>query len=213
MPPSYETLPGNRVFHILIAKVYRGLGIMYKEKYFNNKHIHYCNHNNLKRNEFNLSVLTWNIYLGADLTPLAGGITPTAVTQVFRQFLATNFPVRTKAIARKIALKKPELIGLQEAVRWRIEIPYFKILVYDFVEILLAELKEKGLIYEIDPPAMLSSVIPKSTGGFQLQTLTKRAPLAISANGTQFLGPNDQRTNQFTKLLPFEHLSYFKLTD
>ena len=102
-----------------------------------------------KRNDFHLSFLTWNIYLGADLTPSAGGLTPAAVSQVFRQFLATNFPVRAKAIAREIASKKPKLIGLQEAERWELKIPNFPIVIYDFVELLLNELKERGLHYEV----------------------------------------------------------------
>ncbi|MDP4160843.1 MAG: endonuclease/exonuclease/phosphatase family protein [Bacillota bacterium] len=102
-----------------------------------------------RRDDFHLSFLTWNIYLGADLTPLAGGLTLAAVTQVFRQFLATKFPVRAKAIAREIASKKPDLIGLQEAERWELVIPYFPIVIYDFVELLLNELEERGLHYGV----------------------------------------------------------------
>lgn len=53
-----------------------------------------------------LSFLTWNLYLGADVNPLFTATPdqiPQRVTEVFRQFLATNFPVRVKAIAREIA--------------------------------------------------------------------------------------------------------------
>ena len=134
-----------------------GLAFMRNQKNFNNKHIHYCNkpihhcdnNSECKINDFRLSVLSWNIYLGADLTPLAGGITPAAVSLVFRQFLATNFPDRAKALARQIASSKPDLIGLQEAERWELKIPDFPIVIYDFVELLLYELKESGLHYEI----------------------------------------------------------------
>ena len=113
-----------------------GLAFMRNQKNFNNKHIHYCNkpihhcdnNSECKINDFRLSVLSWNIYLGADLTPLAGGITPAAVSLVFRQFLATNFPDRAKALARQIASSKPDLIGLQEAERWELKIPDFPIL-------------------------------------------------------------------------------------
>lgn len=103
-----------------------------------------------KKKEFHPSFLTWNIYLGADLSPLIiGGPTSLRVTEVFRQFLATNFPVRAKAIANEIAEKKPDLIGLQEAARWVLEIQEFGEVIYDFVEILLEELKERGLRYEV----------------------------------------------------------------
>ena len=100
-------------------------------------------------NDFHLSFLTWNIYLGADLTPFLGGLTPAAVTQVFRQFLATDFPVRAKAIARAIASKKPAFIGLQEAVRIVLKIPTFGSITYDFVDLLMEELKERGLHYKV----------------------------------------------------------------
>jgi endonuclease/exonuclease/phosphatase family metal-dependent hydrolase len=102
-----------------------------------------------KRNDFHLAFLTWNIYIGADLSPLITGPSPQRVTEVFRQFLATNFPVRAKAIASEIASKKPDLIGLQEAARWVLKIPEFGIVIYDFVKILLDELKERGLHYEV----------------------------------------------------------------
>lgn len=102
-----------------------------------------------KSNDFHISFLTWNIYLGADLSPLIPIITPVGVTEVLRQFLATNFPIRAKAIAREIASIKPALIGLQEAIRLELVIPNFPIVIYDFVELLLEELKERGLHYEV----------------------------------------------------------------
>ncbi|MDP4084852.1 MAG: endonuclease/exonuclease/phosphatase family protein [Bacillota bacterium] len=99
-----------------------------------------------------LSFLTWNLYLGVDLTPLMTfrvSQMPKRVTRVFRQFLATNYPSRVKSIAREIALKKPDLIGLQEAVRWQLEIPNERTITYDFIYMLLEELNKYGLQYEI----------------------------------------------------------------
>jgi hypothetical protein len=101
-----------------------------------------------------VSFLTWNIYQGFDVTPLFNpSLTPAqlpqVVTQVFRQFLATNFPVRAKAIAKAIASEKPNFIGLQEAVRVKLIIPTFGTVTYDFIEILLEALEEQGLKYEV----------------------------------------------------------------
>ena len=76
-----------------------------------------------------VSFLTWNIYQGFDVAPLFAATpeqVPEAVTQVYRQFLATNFIVRAKAIAEDIASKKPDLIGLQEVVRLKLIIPTFE---------------------------------------------------------------------------------------
>jgi hypothetical protein len=108
----------------------------------------------VERKDFNQSFLTWNIYQGFDVTPLFNPTLtpeqiPTVITQILRQFLATNFPVRAKAIARAIASKKPDFIGLQEAVRIKITIPNFRTVTYDFIEILLEALEERGLKYEV----------------------------------------------------------------
>ncbi|MFY0759991.1 endonuclease/exonuclease/phosphatase family protein [Metabacillus dongyingensis] len=102
--------------------------------------------------KIDLSFLTWNIYLGTDFTPLINASPeqiPERVTQVFRLFLATNIPIRAKAIAREIESEKPDFIGLQEAVRWELIIPTFGTVTYDFIDILLEELEERGLNYEV----------------------------------------------------------------
>ncbi|WP_243454496.1 endonuclease/exonuclease/phosphatase family protein [Desulfosporosinus fructosivorans] len=99
-----------------------------------------------------LSIMTWNIYIGAELTPLLRAIhqqIPRLVTKVFYQFLATDFSKRAKAIAHQIILKKPDIIGLQEAALWELNSPYSQRLVYDFVHILLCELKCRGLVYKV----------------------------------------------------------------
>lgn len=100
-----------------------------------------------------LSIMTWNIYQGADFTPLFTTNTPEEiperVTQVFRQFLATNFPKRAKAIARQIILKEPDILGLQEAVRWELIPPNSNIVEYDFIDILIDELARRGLKYRV----------------------------------------------------------------
>jgi endonuclease/exonuclease/phosphatase family metal-dependent hydrolase len=117
-----------------------------------------------------LSVLTWNLYMGTDLTPLVTASPnqiPKTVTEVFRQFLSTNFPVRVKAIAREIASKKPDLIGLQEAEEWKLITPDFQTVTYDFVHLLLTELSKRGLHYRVAASNRNSvSQLPDSQGNF-----------------------------------------------
>ena len=121
-----------------------------------------------KRETTSASFLTWNLYFGADLTPLIGAPAnqiPERVTQVFRQFLATNYPVRVKAIAREIVWAKPDLIGLQEAARWQLVIPNVQKVTYDFVDLLLKELRNRGLHYKVAVlNKNLSVALPDSHG-------------------------------------------------
>ncbi|KZD27457.1 MULTISPECIES: endonuclease/exonuclease/phosphatase family protein [Bacillus] len=115
-----------------------------------------------------LTVMTWNIYLGADVTPIFTATPaqiPQRVTEVFRQFLATNFPVRVKEIANQIILKKPDIIGLQEAELWQLFVPNLPTVTYDFVELLLSELRKRGLHYEVAAQnENFSEQLPSSNG-------------------------------------------------
>lgn len=96
------------------------------------------------------SVMTWNIYQGADFAPIfAPGDIEKHVAGVYRQFLATNFLKRAKAIARQIILEKPDIIGLQEAVLVELVPPNSHCVLYDFADILINELSNWGMKYSV----------------------------------------------------------------
>jgi endonuclease/exonuclease/phosphatase family metal-dependent hydrolase len=71
----------------------------------------------------NVTVMTRNVYLGADLGPAlrASGTTEfiSAAGQIYRQLETTNFRKRAKGLADEIQARKPDLIGLQEVALWR----------------------------------------------------------------------------------------------
>jgi len=138
-----------------------------------------------------LRIMTWNLYLGADLTPLAIATTQAelrqAVTEVFRQFLATNFPVRVKAIANQISSKKPDLIGLQEAVRWQLLVPGLPKVTYDFVKLLLSELKNMGLYYEVAAQNKNDSVQLQGSDGNTIRFLDRDVILIRKGSGLQVI--------------------------
>ena len=110
-----------------------------------------------------LTVMTWNLYLGAPLEPLFEVSSPLALafegTALLATIQQTNFNERAEAIADQIVLKQPDLIGLQEAVLWRMQSPgdfaggnFFpnaETVVYDFLQILLEALETRGLHYDV----------------------------------------------------------------
>lgn len=104
------------------------------------------------------TVMTWNLYVGADLTRLFsfGSFNQLAQRgkQVYGQLNATNFPLRAKAIAKQIQFHKPHLVGLQEVALWRTQpfdgpISKATNVRYDFLEILQDELAARGQVYDV----------------------------------------------------------------
>lgn len=107
-------------------------------------------------------VMTRNVYLGADLGPglTAGSLTELqeAAGQIVRQVHRTNFPVRSKALAKEILQRKPDLVGLQEVALWRTAPPSIApafnnepeatTVRYDFLDLLLEQLNKNGKNYK-----------------------------------------------------------------
>jgi endonuclease/exonuclease/phosphatase family metal-dependent hydrolase len=69
-------------------------------------------------------VMTRNLYLGADLTPIFNAAqtdpntVPIAAIPVFRNVLANNFAARAQAIAAEVAANSPDVIALQEVSQY-----------------------------------------------------------------------------------------------
>ena len=110
--------------------------------------------------ERRFEAMTYNVYLGADLGPLftapPGPGVVAAAAAVYAQMVQTNFPERAEVIAREIAEAAPTVIGLQEVALWQtapLSNPGALTPTYDFLEILLDELEERGAHYEPVPGA------------------------------------------------------------
>lgn len=119
-----------------------------------------------------LTVMTRNVYLGADINrPVTAALTAQALGGTAQEILValanathvtraivdeTNFPVRAGLLADEVAETRPDLVGLQEVALWRsgdldltqVGIPDATEIDYDFLQILLDELAERGLDYE-----------------------------------------------------------------
>jgi endonuclease/exonuclease/phosphatase family metal-dependent hydrolase len=109
-----------------------------------------------------VTVMTRNIYLGANIFLLSQARTrqevPGIAGQLYKTVQATNFPERAGALAAEIEATKPALVGLQEVSLYRTQHPsdFFSngavnalVDAYDFLGLLQAKLRERGLDYRI----------------------------------------------------------------
>jgi endonuclease/exonuclease/phosphatase family metal-dependent hydrolase len=111
-----------------------------------------------KKKAKKVTVMSRNLYLGADLTP---GLEATGASQfvdaageIANQVDRTNFPVRAGALAAEIKKRKPDLVGMQEVALWRrgpVDFgaalnnkPVSTDVEYDFLQLLLDKLNGTG---------------------------------------------------------------------
>ena len=106
-----------------------------------------------KKKGQNVTVMTRNVYLGADLGP---GLESTSLSELYdgagvvvNQVDRTNFPLRAKALGAEIKKRKPDLVGLQEVALWRtapysldVFPPKATEVEYDFLKLLLAQVNK-----------------------------------------------------------------------
>jgi hypothetical protein len=107
-----------------------------------------------------ITVMTRNLYQGADLGPVIAAQTQTefllAVAAVLTEARATDLSGRMQAIAAEIDRARPDLIGLQEAVLWRTQspadfspTPNATSVEADLLQLLLSALAARGLKYDV----------------------------------------------------------------
>ncbi len=115
-----------------------------------------------------VTVMTRNVYLGADITRVFpavagqyGADAQSALARANDEIRAivdqTDFRVRSRLIAAEIAATEPDLVGLQEVAMWRqgplelsaIGQPNATVVDYDYLELLLDELRRLDLHYEV----------------------------------------------------------------
>jgi endonuclease/exonuclease/phosphatase family metal-dependent hydrolase len=108
-------------------------------------------------------VLTRNLYLGTDLTPLSAVSAPADVpvvgAQLWGEILASDFPSRAKVLAAQIVALAPDLVALQEVTLYRRQVPSdvatgnttpnAEEVVLDFLATLMAELDAAGGGYTV----------------------------------------------------------------
>ena len=104
-----------------------------------------------------LTVMTRNVFLGADLAPLALARTPDELSltaeAVWSRIRANDFALRARALAAEIAAAEPDVVALQEASVYRSDRPSdgattpAETLEQDYLRILLDALRAHGQRY------------------------------------------------------------------
>ena len=148
-------------------------------------------------------VATYNLYLGADLTPvfavrdadeLAG-----RAADVLAQVRATDFPSRAEAVARLLVRERVDLVGLQEVAQWsRLSDTGIHEVWLDFLTELLEALARAGADFGVH------AVTANFQGG---AVVAGRAEMAVRGHNVVLVrrdGPlrvTDERTGDYTKTL------------
>ena len=125
-----------------------------------------------------VNVMTRNIYVGTDVDTVLAANDPNQipglVAYAFQMLLSTDFPERAKVLAKEIKRNKPDLIGLQEVSIIRTQSPGDAVIggtvaaedtLFNYLEILLAELQRQGMDYYVAGIIQNSDVeLPMLTG-------------------------------------------------
>jgi endonuclease/exonuclease/phosphatase family metal-dependent hydrolase len=100
-----------------------------------------------------LTVMTRNLYLGADIATLfdvSGPEELAARTEaLFRDVLASDFPARARAVAEEVAAERPDVLGLQEVSEFVVRAPDGTVDTLDYLAVLRDALARRGLAYEV----------------------------------------------------------------
>lgn len=100
-----------------------------------------------------VTVLTRNIYLGADVTTALELIPdlPSAAQFMWDQVAATDFDSRVPLLARELDDLKPDVVAIQEATQWLCRPGVFgsTTVVFDFTQQLLEEAQRQGAPYVV----------------------------------------------------------------
>ncbi|MBI4563421.1 MAG: endonuclease/exonuclease/phosphatase family protein [Planctomycetes bacterium] len=153
-------------------------------------------HNEGRSAEPGIKVMTQNVYVGFDVGPLLAAQNPNQIpilaAQAFQQLLSTDFPERAEAIADKVALEQPHLIGFQEVALIRIQSPGDLVtggtapaedVLFDYLEILLSALRARNIEYQI---------------AGTVQNVDIEVPMLVSSNPVSF---DDIRLTDFDVVL------------
>lgn len=130
-----------------------------------------------------LNVMTLNLYLGASLSPVIKAIETDgdfygSLRQLYDTVQKTDFPLRAKAIAKRIKTENPDILTLNEVSNWAIinSVPTAGLKNYDFLKIMKKALKAEGLDYEVGTQVKNAQLPPLPGVGLPYVDAAKGCP-------------------------------------
>lgn len=103
-----------------------------------------------------LTVLSRNLYIGADLTPVIGTLASPdpaddlpAIVGTVQRLQATDWPRRADALVAELAETRPQVVGVQEVWRLAVNLGPIATLNQDFRQELMSRIAAAGLPYAI----------------------------------------------------------------
>jgi endonuclease/exonuclease/phosphatase family metal-dependent hydrolase len=124
-----------------------------------------------------VTVMSRNLYLGADIIQLATATDEASMEQKVQQLYATvqqtNFPVRAKRIAQEIKKTKPDAIAIQEVARYYQDGKSTQ----DWMKLLQGQLKKAGQHYKLVSREDEIDVSARSAAGYNLRLVLGNAVL------------------------------------
>jgi len=129
-----------------------------------------------------ITMMTRNLYLGADLAPVLTAQTPeeflAAAQAALAQVAANNFPERAQTLAAEIVEKRPQIVSLQEVYNFTINgqngPPPFR----NYLDDLMAALASQGADYKVAAVVRDSDISVNLGSGFQLGVTDRDVILA-----------------------------------
>jgi endonuclease/exonuclease/phosphatase family metal-dependent hydrolase len=157
-----------------------------------------------------LTVMSRNLYLGADIIKLVGAPDLAGeeqqVNALYETVQATNYPERVKRLAQEIADNKPDLIGLQEVSRYyrtpegaATDAPATVVL-YDWMALLQAQLKQLKQPYKVVQEQTELDITTPSAAGYGLRLKLGNAVMVRTGKGAK-VGKVKGLSGEFTDQL------------
>jgi len=152
-----------------------------------------------------VSVMTQNLYLGANLKPLFDPTKPFSAQAiaVLAHVQVADFPARAVGIATEVKAHRPDLIGLQEVALWRTGPTCDQLSPankggVDYLTTLLAALDQQGVPYRVaaqDTDFSASAAVAGQCAGFtDRDVILARADLPP---GVQLSNPQDHQYGEY----------------